>query len=152
MTYVALACVDLEGGIGKDGKLPWHLINDMKHFRSTTMGHTVIMGRNTYESIGHPLDGRKNIIIGHDFESLDSVKKRLKSIDDVAFVIGGESLYQAMLPHCDFVQITVVHEKFVCDRFMPNLEEYGFKLLYQSEPVMDTGYTTHREFWRRCNA
>lgn len=130
-----IAAVDLEWGIGKDGGIPWKLPEDMKHFRDLTSGNTVIMGRATYESIGKPLPNRKNIVMSSSpatrvprkeglvtASSVDEVLGMLDSLDN-NFIIGGEAVYAAFLPHADKIELTFVNGKFDCDRVFPKTWE-----------------------------
>lgn len=111
MKIVLIAAVAQDGTIGQAGKIPWHISEDLKRFKRLTMGHPIIMGRKTFESIGKPLPGRRNIILtrqpGPDhFASLDAA---LKSCDDqTVFIIGGAEVYRAALPVADTLLLTHV--------------------------------------------
>lgn len=112
--------------IGKDGKLPWHYSEDLKRFKRLTMGHPVIMGRKTYESIGHPLPGRRNIVISRTYkftgvEVFPSLEKAFKAVskESVVFIIGGASLYRHSLKTADLLYATVVHEHVTGDVCFP---------------------------------
>ncbi len=108
--------------IGLDNDLPWHLPNDLKYFKKRTSGHTIIMGRNTYESIGRPLPNRENIIITRNpdykvegartFHSLESAVEycESKAMDEV-FFIGGAQIYTECIPWSNKLYITHVHCK-----------------------------------------
>lgn len=105
------------GIIGKEGKLPWHLPEDLKFFKQTTMGRPVIMGRHTWESIGRPLPGRQNIVLTQDpaykaegatvVSSLDEALKHFGP-DDIVFIIGGADLYRRALPLVDTAWVTEI--------------------------------------------
>jgi len=95
--------------IGKEGKLPWHLPEDFRWFKKLTMGHPIVMGRKTCESIGRPLPGRRNIVVSREwseapegFELVNAIKA-LGDLDlkEEVFVIGGAVLYQELLPQCE---------------------------------------------------
>lgn len=117
--------------IGLENRLPWHLSADLKKFKQLTMGHAILMGRLTFESIGRPLPGRTNIIISRNpgyqqpgcfvyndiATALDSCKNETE-----LFVIGGESLYQQFLPHADYIYITSIHQHFEGDTYFPELQ------------------------------
>lgn len=118
--------------IGQNNKLPWRLPADLKHFKFLTMGHTIVMGRKTYESIGRPLPGRANIIITHQtsFEApgaivVNSVEDALRICEETStpnnesFIIGGEKLYQQTLRHCQRMYITEIQKDFEGDTFFP---------------------------------
>lgn len=132
---VALICAMADNRvIGKDNQTPWHLPNDMKHFKEVTMDHPVIMGRKTYESIGRPLPGRRNIVITRQedlkIEGCDvvhSLEEALelakgdspKEID----VIGGEQIYSLALPLADRIYLTIVHADIEGDAYFPEFSE-----------------------------
>lgn len=116
--------------IGCKNRLIWHISEDLKRFKTLTLGHPVIMGRKTYESIGKPLPGRLNIIVsgqqGYSAEGCTVVHSLQEAIDaakfnDQLFVIGGESIYRQALPLCDSIQLTRVHKAYEGDTFFPDL-------------------------------
>lgn len=125
-----IAMVDLEWGIGKDGKQPVFIKEDLARFKALTIGGTVIMGRKTLEAMpgGRPLPDRRNIVLTHDTEFKADGAEVVHSIEELlavapkdSFVIGGESIYRQLLPFCDSAYITVVGGVFGADRFCPNL-------------------------------
>jgi len=104
--------------IGKNNSIPWHYSEDLKRFKRLTMGHPIIMGRKTFESIGSkPLPGRENIVISRTqtfdnvtcFQSVDDAIQATKN-NDTIFIIGGSQLYQATLTKADLLYITEVHD------------------------------------------
>ena len=117
--------------IGIDNKMPWHLPADFAWFKKTTLGHPVIMGRKTYESIGKPLPGRRNMVVSRNpewradgcelFNSLDAALASVP-VDTQAFVIGGASLYAATLPMADRIYLTEVDTTLDGDTFFPALD------------------------------
>lgn len=121
MTISLLVAVAENGVIGKQGELlPWKLSSDLKRFKLLTMGHPIIMGRKTYETIGRPLPGRLNIIITRDQEfsaegcvvvhSIDEAITKAKSEDtDEIFIIGGGVIFEETLPLADKLYLTEVH-------------------------------------------
>ncbi len=122
--------------IGKDNKLPWHLPEDLKHFREVTAGHTVIMGRKTHESIGRPLPKRRNIVISRQSalvvsgcEVLHSLPEALKTCanEEEVFVIGGAALFQEALAIADRLYLTWIEQNFDGDVFFPPLRLEDFK-------------------------
>ncbi len=128
--------------IGKGGDLPWKLSADLKHFAKITKGHTVIMGRKTYESIfqrlGHGLPERKNIIITSqtDFKAPDcfimpSISETIKNLppEEEAFVIGGGEIYKQLLPLADKLYITEVLADIEGDTFFPTYNKEDWKLI-----------------------
>lgn len=126
MTFSLIVAVASNGVIGKDGGLPWRLPADLAHFKAVTMGKPVIMGRRTWESIGRPLPGRRNIVVtSTPFEavecapSLDAALALVKSEEEV-FVIGGARLFAEALPRADRLYWTDVEGEFEGDvRFPP---------------------------------
>lgn len=149
----AIFCADEKWGIGKDNGLLFSLPKDMKFFRETTKGKVVVMGRKTLESFpgGQPLKGRVNIVLSSQeakegtvgAKSLDALFALLKNYpEDEVFVLGGESVYHALLPYCSEVYVTKVAADGKADTFVPNLdEEEAFVLAEEGEPVEDNGYT-----------
>ena len=117
--------------IGIDKKMPWHLSADLKQFKKITLGHPIIMGRKTFESIGRPLPGRKNIIISRDpeyqqagcwvFNSLELALQNCATEQEV-FVIGGATLYAATLDLADKLYITQINQAFDGDTWFPALQ------------------------------
>lgn len=149
----AIFSADEKWGIGKGNGLLFSLPKDMKFFRETTKGKVVVMGRKTLESFpgGQPLKGRVNIVLSSKepkegtvgAKSLDALFELLKNYpEDEVFVIGGESVYCALLPYCSEVYVTKVAADGKADTFVPNLdEEEAFELAAEGEPVEDNGYT-----------
>lgn len=133
MTKLAIVvAMDKNRVIGKNNQLPWHLPADLKHFKDVTMGKPIIMGRKTYESIGKPLPGRRNIIISRQknltipgceiFYSMDSALTALKMSEEV-MIIGGAMIFQAILPRVTHLYLTIIHHAFEGDVFFPKLVE-----------------------------
>lgn len=121
-TRSIIVAMDENRAIGKDGRLLWHLPNDMKFFKETTSGHTVIMGRKTYESLPKgALPNRKNIVISSNHaiqydrciicHTLQQALT-LTNTEDEVFIIGGGSIYEQALPLADKLYLTVVHHVF----------------------------------------
>ena len=118
------------GVIGRDNQLPWHLPADLKHFKQTTMGKPILMGRKTWESIGRPLPGRTNIVITRDSSYSAAGCEVVNSIDaaiaaageqDEVMVIGGAELYRQVLSDTDTIYLTRIHEAFDGDTCFPEL-------------------------------
>jgi len=140
---LALICAMSENRvIGRDNGLPWHLSEDLKYFRRTTMGNCMIMGRNTWESIGRALPGRTSIVITSNadyqakgaevvgslqqaIERAEAVSKETDSTQ--AFVIGGAMLYQAALPLADTLHLTRVHAQVKGDTILHEFDESNWK-------------------------
>jgi dihydrofolate reductase len=122
MRISIIVAVAENGVIGRNGKLPWHLSDDLRHFKKLTIGHTIIMGRRTWESIGRPLTGRRMIVVsrqvgyraGTDVVSIAANLDRALQMaadagDNEVFVIGGAELYRAALQRSDRLYVTRVH-------------------------------------------
>jgi dihydrofolate reductase len=110
-----IAAVASNGVIGREGRMPWHLPADLKHFKALTMGHAIVMGRKTFDSIGRLLPGRRTIIVTHQrgfhFEGATVVHSLEQAIeqargDDEVFVIGGGEIYAMALPMADRLHMT----------------------------------------------
>ena len=132
MIISLLVGMDEKRGIGKDGKLPWRLSSDMKRFRELTMGHHLIVGRKTFESIGKPLPGRQTIVVtrnpGFRPEGCliaGSVQEAIgiaqANGEKEAFVIGGGDIYAQALDVADRIYLTQVHAEVDADTFFPEL-------------------------------
>jgi dihydrofolate reductase len=121
ITLVVAASIN--GVIGKDGAIPWRLPEDMRRFKALTLGHTVVMGRKTWDSLppkNRPLPGRRNVVVTRDSgwraEGAErmSLEDALKAAADI-FVIGGAEIYRAALPFADRVELTLVRRNFEGD-------------------------------------
>ncbi|HHF7345679.1 TPA: dihydrofolate reductase [Legionella feeleii] len=132
MTIISLvAAVDENRGLGKDNQLLCHLPADLKHFKTLTMGKPIIMGRNTYDSIGKPLPGRLNIILSRKklslegVEVVDSLAKALALVKNTpeVMIIGGATVYEQALSLASQVYLTVIHHQFDADVFFPAISK-----------------------------
>jgi dihydrofolate reductase len=129
-----VVAIDAERGIGVQNQLPWHLPEDLAHFKRTTSGHPIIMGRKTFDSIGRPLPNRRNIVITRNSEwrhdSVDVVASLSEAIslvrDAEACIIGGGQIFAEALPLADRMVITEIDKTFQCDVFFPefSLQEW----------------------------
>jgi dihydrofolate reductase len=146
MRISLIAAVSSNGVIGRGGKLPWHLSADLRRFKQLTMGHPIIMGRKTYESIGRPLPGRTTIVVSRqpDFHptgvyvarSLPNALQQASSSDE-AFVVGGAQIYAAALPTADRLYLTEVEADVDGDTFFPALDQTAWQLVEQSDHPAD---------------
>ena len=124
----AIAAMSVNRIIGRDGQIPWHLPEDLKFFKRTTLGHVILMGRKTYDSIGKPLPGRESWVVSRDAEiSGVRVIRDLAEIEPPTdgreiFLIGGSQLYDALLPRCSELYLTLVKREVTGDAFFPNFE------------------------------
>lgn len=146
-----IVAVSENWGIGKDNNLLFSIPKDMKFFRETTMGKTVILGRKNLASFPgqKPLPKRTNIILTRDEgfacdgEVCHSIAEVLAhpAVNDDAFVIGGEEIYRQLLPYCDTCYVTKVKEVVPADKFMVNLDELAeWELTGESEEIEDNGH------------
>ena len=128
MKISLIAAFAEERVIGKDGKIPWTLKEDLKYFRNKTEGFSVVMGRKTYESIGVPLPNRLNIVMTRNPKKLEGVKevtnkeKALEiasSYSNEVFIIGGEKIYEEFLPMATKMYLTKIDIKTKGDAFFP---------------------------------
>jgi len=132
MQISVIAAIATNGVIGRNGALPWRLSGDLQRFKQLTMGHTIIMGRRTWESIGRPLPGRRTIIVTrrHDYcvdaegvqiaESLDDALRAAETAgDDEAFIVGGAELYQEAMPMAHCLYLTEVAADVDGDTYFP---------------------------------
>lgn len=131
-----VAAVARNGVIGAKGQLPWHLAEDLRHFRKITLGHPVIMGRRTWQSLGKPLPGRENIVISRSpgFEAPGaSVALSVESAialcagEAVAFVIGGAEIYAAALPLADGLVLTEIDRDYQGDTRFPSWDRKAWR-------------------------
>jgi dihydrofolate reductase len=128
-SVVLVAAVADNGVIGADGELPWHLPEDLAHFKRVTTGNTVVMGRRTYESIGRPLPRRTNIVLTRQpgwtadgvvaASSLDEALDLAEDFDGDVMVIGGAQIYALALPLADVQVLTEVHQEPAGDVHYP---------------------------------
>lgn len=129
--------MDKNGLIGRNNCLPWKLPADLSYFKKNTMDHSIIMGRKTFESIGKPLPGRRNIIMTRDPNFSAEGCAVCHSIEDVLnqgwkdeiFVIGGAEVYSKFLPFADRLYITLIDEVFSGNVFFPNVDLGSWKLV-----------------------
>ena len=147
----AIAAMSLNRVIGAEGKIPWHLPEDLRFFKRTTFGHVVLMGRKTYESLGKPLPGRENWVVSS--RPLTGVRI-IHDLDELAeprdgreiFIIGGAQLYAALLPACAELLLTLVKREVSGDVFFPPFEE-AFRL---EEVLQSSDQLEIRRYRRRA--
>ena len=146
MRLALIVAMSENGVIGRDGELPWRLSADLKRFKSLTMGHHIVMGRKTFESIGRPLPGRTSVVLTRqpDFaadgavtvNSLDEAL-RVAADDDEVFVIGGAELYGQALPRVDRLYLTLVNATVTGDATFPEFEPGDWKVIEKSSHATD---------------
>lgn len=128
-----IVAMDQNRVIGKNNKLPWHLPADLQYFKKVTMGHPIVMGRKTFESIGRVLPGRENVIVTRNQEfkaegcvvlhDIAQIKMFADNHEEEVFVIGGAEIFKEILPFTDRLYITEIHEIFEGDTFFPEIDE-----------------------------
>ncbi|MCL6636647.1 MAG: dihydrofolate reductase [Alicyclobacillus sp.] len=131
--------------IGQHGRLPWHLPADLRHFRTLTIGHTVVMGRRTFDSIGRPLPGRVNVVLTRQqgwqpagVEVVHQPADVLARADlQPLFIIGGESVYRLFLPCVQRLYLTEIDADFAGDAFFPEWDRQAFHLVWEKPGTVD---------------
>jgi dihydrofolate reductase len=142
-TSLSIICaMDQNRLIGKDNALPWHLPADLAFFKQTTLGKPILMGRKTYESIGRPLPGRRNIIItrNRDYQidgcdTCQSIDAALELVADQQeiMLIGGASLYQQSLETAQHLYLTRIHASFEGDAWFPEFNPADWKEIWRED-------------------
>ncbi len=144
---VLIAAIAENGVIGSDGGMPWHYAEDMRHFKETTMGHPVVMGRTTYESIsgqlGGPLPGRTNVVLSRSnpdlpeevvlVHSIEEAIAEIEKLDDTGYITGGAAVYEQFLPHADEMVLTEIHEAYEGDTYFPEWDESEWREVERDE-------------------
>lgn len=149
-----VVAISENNAIGKNNQLLWHLPADLKHFKEITTGHTIIMGRKTYDSIGKPLPNRRSIVITRNtalaIEGVDMVTSVNEAIelckhDEEAFIIGGAEIYQQALAFTTRIYLTRVHQSYDADAFFPELNPNTWKEInsvsYPADEKNNVAYT-----------
>lgn len=132
-----IVAMDRHGGIGYRNGMPWKIPGELKRFKEITLNHRIIMGRKTFESIGHPLVDRINYVVTRDrswsaegvtpIHDLPSFLSEYAQSRETVFVIGGASIYAAALPFVSSMIISVIDEEYLCDTYFPDLDWSRFK-------------------------
>ena len=157
MTQLTIVvAIDAKRGIGVNNTLPWHLPEDLAHFKRVTLGHPIIMGRKTFDSIGRALPGRRNIVITrnpdwrHDgVEAVTSLPAAIALVgDEQASIIGGAQIFNESLPLADRMIVTEIEHTFACDTFFPELapgawKETARETLHSEANGFDFSYVTY---------
>ncbi len=145
MTKTIVVAISQNHVIGKDNQLLWHLPADLKHLKVITTGHTVIMGRKTYDSVGKPLPNRRNIIITRTelaipgCEVVNSIEGAftLCEIEAEVFILGGAEIYRQAMPLTDRIYLTIVHQDFNGDSFFPAIDKEVWKQVSREDHQSD---------------
>ena len=137
---IAIAAMSPQRVIGSAGTIPWHISEDLRFFKRTTLGHAIVMGRKTYESLGKPLPGRENLVVSRT-ATLDGVRV-FRSLSEIVeptdgrqlYVIGGAELYAVLLPRCSEILLTRVSMDVAGDTWFPEFEHE-----FDAGEVLETG-------------
>jgi dihydrofolate reductase len=148
--------------IGREGGLPWRLPSDLRRFRELTTGHTVLMGRRTFESLPdafRPLPDRRNLVLSADHtyrapgaEVFDDLEAALSACEGDCFVIGGEVTYRDALPHCDRVYATEIEAEIEGDCFFPEIDAARWRCVERSERLHENGLGFSFRTYERAGA
>jgi len=133
MIVSLLVAMDEGRGIGRDNRVPWHLADDLYLFKKNTLGHHLVMGRKTYESIGRPLPGRTMIVLSRQAETAapgilnaasleEALQIARQAQDDEVFIIGGGEVFAQALPLARRIYLTQVHARIACDTYFPEID------------------------------
>ena len=152
MKIALIVAAARNGVIGGGNKMLWRVPEDFAHFKRTTMGHPIIMGRKTWESIGRPLPGRRNVVVTRNAdyraegaEVVPSLEKAFEALEgtDTVFVIGGGEIYRQALPSADVVWLTKIGADFEGDTIFPELPEpeWTTEVLETLEPTEARPFT-----------
>jgi len=143
MTIISIiVAIDEQGVIGVNGKLPWRLSDDLKHFKKITMGKPIVMGRKTHESIGRPLPGRENIVISRDQNYKTDGCTVLNSLDEVweycidseeLMITGGAEFYRQALDRAHRIYLTEVHTRVNGDTYFPEFSRAEWKEIQRQD-------------------
>ena len=137
-----IVAIAQNNAIGKDNDLIWYISNDLKRFKKLTTGHTILMGRKTYESLPNgALPKRENVVLTHDktlqlpkctmLYSLDEAIEKYANSEEEIFVIGGGSIYEKLLPFAKKLYLTKVHESFDADVFFPEINDAEWQIIQE---------------------
>jgi dihydrofolate reductase len=152
-----VVAMDSNRVIGRAGDMPWHLSADLKHFKRTTLGHPIIMGRKTWQSIGRPLPERQNIVVTrqHEFQAngcvvVDSLSSAMEVADrQEVMVIGGGEIYRLALPHADVLELTRVRTTIADgDTWFPEIDLKQWRQVSSSTHPADEKNQFDLEFVR----
>lgn len=150
----AIAAIDDKRGIATSNGIPWDIFQDRRYFKRKTLNSTVVMGSNTYRSIGRPLPNRINIVLTRSLKNFEgcrvahSVDESLKLAGSEIMVIGGQEIYTQFLPISRLLLITRVRGDFSCTKFFPDYRDQ-FRIVYKSRTYNNNGLVFWYEHWQR---
>lgn len=146
---IAIVAMSSNRVIGRAGTLPWHFPEDLKFFKRTTLGHPILMGRTTFESIGRPLPGRQNIVLSRTLAPREGITV-IRDVAELAalcpeaetiFIIGGAQVYAELLPSCDGLYLTQIKAEYEGDTFLPAFEPlFTLKEILETTPDLEFRY------------
>lgn len=145
MIISLIVAMDKNRGIGVDNKLPWHIPSDLKRFKQLTMGHHIMVGRKTYETIGKPLPGREMIVVSRQKDYVaegcivvSSIKQAIHEAEDhheeELFVIGGGEIFHQVFDMADKIYLTNVHAEVEASVYFPKIDPGSWKLITIHDP------------------
>jgi dihydrofolate reductase len=151
---VAIVAMADNGVIGRDNGLPWHLPDDLKRFKALTMGHALLMGRKTYESIGRPLPGRRNLVLTRNpgwrapgTETVRSLEDaRTRAGDSTLFVIGGAEVFALAWPIVSRLELTEVHAEPAGDTVLAGFDRRAWREILREEHAADARHAAPFSF------
>lgn len=159
MISIVVACAS-NRVIGRDGRLPWHLPGDLRRFRDLTQGHTVVMGRRTFESLPdavRPLPNRRNIVLSGDprypadgAEVFTTLEAALAATDGTCFVIGGEAIYRLALPMASRLYVTEVEGAEEGDAFFPRIVEREWRCTHRGDAIAENDHVHQLTIYDRA--
>lgn len=142
---IIIAAIGKNNELGKDNKLLWHLPSDLKFFKEKTMGKTIVMGKNTFDSLPKQLPNRKHIVLSHEelnlpsdiiiFYDFNELLNYIKKIEDDVYIIGGAMMYKQFIEESDMMYLTEIDKEYEADVFFPNFnkEEWESKFIKEVE-------------------
>lgn len=156
MLLTQIAAIGKNRELGKDNTLIWNFKQDMKFFRETTKGHTIVMGRKTFESLPGMLPKRHHIVISRTnpslpegvevFSSIEDFIKAYKDVKEEVFVIGGAQIYTQMLPYCDRLLLTEIDQTYDADAFYPDFDKNQYIRTELSDITENGVHYNHIEY------
>jgi len=163
MRLAAIAALAHNRVIGIENRLPWHLPEDLRHFKVLTLGHHIVMGRKTYESIGRPLPGRQTVIVTRDSayaqpgchiaHSIDAaLVLAARAGEDEVFFVGGAALYAQVLPRADRLYLTEIQADYPGDAYFPALEAAQWREMARERHTSTTGLVYDFVTYQRAGA
>jgi len=156
--WIAVVAASPSGVIGRDGDMPWQLGSDLRRFKRLTMGHPIVMGRKTYDSIGRPLPGRQNIVLSRSRAEIPGVDviDSFQQMEDICqtaekvYVIGGASIYEMLLPKCQAIYLTRVWTETSGDTQLEiNLKGYHCELQARYPQTEKDSHPTEFQIWKK---